>query len=83
MKLNALKKKIARKRRIEMNIILYSTHCPQCKVLEQALDTKKIEYQLCTDLTEMQKKGFKTVPQLEVDGTIMDLKEAFNWVKEY
>ena len=33
-----------------MKIILYSTHCPRCNVLEKKLKTKNISYEEINDL---------------------------------
>lgn len=65
-----------------MIIKLYTTqHCSMCKMLKELLTNKKIEFETVEDLDEMEKKGFKSVPMLEVDGKIMNTKEAFAWIK--
>ena len=53
-----------------MKIILYTTHCPQCKILENKLQSKNISYEVCEDLDTMLMKGFRSAPNLEVDGEI-------------
>jgi glutaredoxin-related protein len=64
-------------------VILYKTlTCPKCKVLTMKLDTAKIEYEVVTDIKVMEAKGFKEAPKLEVDGVIMNFKEAIDWLKE-
>ena len=63
-----------------MNVVLYSTHCPKCKVLELKLKQKNIDYEEVTDMEIMQEKGFMSVPQLEVDGTIYNFKDAVCWI---
>lgn len=63
-----------------MNVILYSTHCPKCKVLETKLKQKNIIYEEINDVKIMQDKGFNFVPQLEVDGVVYDFKEAVKWI---
>lgn len=65
-----------------MNVTLYSTHCPRCKVLGLKLKQKNISYEEVTDLKTMAAKGFKSVPKLEVDGTVYDFKEAVQWIGE-
>lgn len=62
-------------------IILYSTHCPRCKVLTMKLQQKNIEFEEINDVNQMTAKGFKEAPKLEVNGTIMDFKEAIDWLK--
>ena len=62
-----------------MNITLYSTHCPRCNVLEKKLKENNIAYNLITDEDEIIKKGFMSVPILEVDGKIMNFSESMRW----
>lgn len=62
-------------------VTLYSTHCPKCNVLEKKLKQKNISYEEVNDIEEMKEKGYLSVPVLEVDGTSMDFKTAFNYVE--
>lgn len=61
-------------------VILYSTGCPRCNVLTQKLNSKDIQYTVVSDVKEMEKKGIETVPVLEVDGQMLQFKEATDWV---
>ncbi len=61
-------------------ITLYTTHCPQCRVLEAKLNKKGIEYQENTDIEIMTQMGFMSVPILEVDGQFMNFTEANTWI---
>ena len=61
-------------------IKMYSTHCPQCNVLETKLNKKNIQYEICDDMTIMKELGFKSVPVLDVDGEIKNFSEAIKWV---
>lgn len=63
-------------------VILYEHGCPRCKVLKMKLDQKGIQYDDVTDVEVMKSKGFKEAPKLEVDGVVMDFKDAVDWVKE-
>jgi len=63
-------------------IILYSTHCPRCKVLTSKLQQQGIEYEEINDIEVMKAKDFSEAPKLEVDGVVMDFKEAVAWLKE-
>lgn len=64
-------------------VLVYTTHCPKCKILEKALDSKKIIYSVIEDVDEMIKLGITTVPQMSVDcGPRMDFKTAMMWIKE-
>ena len=62
-------------------VILYSTHCPRCKVLTVKLQQKGIEFEENNNVEEMKEKGFKEAPKLEVDGVVMDFKQAVDWLK--
>ena len=63
-------------------VILWSTHCPRCKVLEIKLKQKGIDFEENNDIEQMREKGFKEAPKLEVDGMVMDFKQAVDWIKE-
>lgn len=63
-------------------VILWSTHCPRCKVLTLKLQQRGIKYEEINDIELMKAKGFTEVPKLEVDGVIMNFKEAVEWLKE-
>mgnify|MGYP002515511892 CR=1 FL=1 len=63
-------------------IILYSTGCPRCRVLETKLKEKNIDYVFKNDVDEMLEKGIQSVPALEVNGNILHFKEALQWVNK-
>ena len=63
-----------------MNVILYSTHCPRCVVLEEKLEDANIEFKLIEDQKVMEEKGFMSAPMLEVDGQVMDFVKANKWI---
>ena len=63
-----------------MKIVLFSTKCPKCCVLEKKLQQKNISYEEINDTDIMREKGYLTVPVLEVDGTSMNFKEANDWI---
>lgn len=63
-------------------IILYSTGCPRCKVLESALEAKGIVYEKVSDEQTIIDMGFLTVPVLQVEGKTMAFPEAYKYVKE-
>lgn len=64
-------------------IILYTTNCPKCQVLETKLNAKHIDYEKFTDVQAMLKKKIVSAPMLEVDGKLMEFGEAVKWVNEY
>ncbi len=63
-----------------MRVILYSTHCPKCCILEKKLEEKNISYEEVNDIEIMKEKGYLTVPVLEVDGVSLDFKTANEWI---
>lgn len=63
-------------------ITLYTTHCPQCRVLETKLAQKNIQYEVCEDQDFMKEKGFLSVPILEVDGEVLNFANAIKWVND-
>ena len=65
-----------------MQVTLYSTGCPKCKVLKTKLDSKNINYNIISDVDIIASKGINTVPILEVNGDMMDFKTAVDWVNE-
>ncbi len=63
-----------------MGIILYTTNCPQCKMLEGALKNKGLEFQTVYGEEEIAKRGYHSAPIMEADGHIMSFAEAVRWV---
>lgn len=62
---------------------LYSTHCPQCIMLDNVLKQKKVNYELVkTTIEDIASMGFSGAPLLEVDGKIMNFKEGMEWAKK-
>lgn len=63
-----------------MKIILYSTGCPRCEVLKKKLAEKSVNYTEVTSVEDMLALGIKEVPVLSVNETLMNFKEAVDWV---
>ena len=61
-------------------IILYSNNCPRCKILKKKLNDNKINYEIIDNVDTMIDKGLSTVPVLEINGRMLDFKEAVEWV---
>lgn len=61
---------------------LYSTGCPRCKVLITKMDNKDIKYDVISDESVMEEMGIQSVPQLEVNGTLMEFGDANRWINE-
>ena len=61
-------------------IVLYTTHCPKCVVLEKKLRQKGIEFSIIEDIVEMEKLGIYYAPALKVDNELMNFTKAIEWV---
>lgn len=64
---------------MENKVILYTTGCPKCEILERKLKEKDIHYEVCSDKKVMISKKMVSAPQLEV---IMDFGSAVQWVNK-
>ena len=64
-----------------INITLYTTNCPKCKILKQKLNDKNITYDICEDIDIMISKRIMSAPVLEVNGELMNYLNAVDWVK--
>ena len=64
-----------------MNIILYSTDCPRCRILKKKLDMAGLEYIINTDVDQMLKMGFQEAPVLGVDNAFMNFTQANAWLR--
>lgn len=56
--------------------ILYTTHCPMCKMLKQKLDALNMIYMECDDINIMAEKGITRVPMMQIEGELMGLREV-------
>lgn len=65
------------------NIVLYSTHCPKCSIVERKLNEKNIVYDEVNDIDNMIALGLTEVPWLKVDGRMMNFGEAIKWINQY
>lgn len=66
-----------------MSIVLYSTHCPQCKVLERKLHAAGFEFTVCEDIEVMNKLGMISAPGLQINGgDVLSFKDAIAWLRE-
>lgn len=65
-----------------MSVILYSTNCPKCKVLEAKLKEKEIEFTTITDVKIMRKLGMLSAPNLAVNDVIMNFKDSVDWLNQ-
>ena len=65
-----------------MKPVLYTTHCPKCKVLEAKLKEKKVDYDIVDDKKQILEEGIRTVPVLVVNGARLDFLNAVRYVNE-
>ncbi len=63
-----------------MELILYTTHCPKCEVIENKLHDKDIVHKVVDNKDELIKAGIFSVPVLSVDGKRMNFVEANKYV---
>lgn len=61
-------------------LILYSTHCPKCKILEAKLNQKKLSFEIVEDTDVMMGMGIMSVPILKVNDEMLDFGNAIKWV---
>lgn len=62
-------------------VVVYTIHCPACKVLEKKLQKAGIDYGIVDDIKQM--PNITQFPMMSVNcGPLMTLKEANDWIKE-
>ena len=66
-----------------VKVVLYSTHCPKCCVLERKLKQKGVEYIEVNDIETMKQKGYDSVPVLEIDDVPLDFSKAAEWINNF
>lgn len=67
---------------IAENVVLYSTGCPKCKILERRLGDKNVEYSENNSVDEMISLGFTELPVLKVGEDMLSFKDALAWVNQ-
>ena len=68
------------------NVILYSSNCPKCKVLEAKLNQKNIDFSIKNseeDFQQLFDERFREMPVLEVDNKKYTFLEAVNIINSY
>lgn len=64
------------------NLILYSNGCPKCRVLENKLNAKHINFIKNSNVEELIPLGIKSLPALKCDNDLMNFMEANDWVNK-
>lgn len=62
-------------------VVIYSTNCAHCKILEATLRAKNIDFDIVYGEDAIFEKGYSSAPLLEVDGEIMLFPDALKWAK--
>lgn len=61
--------------------ILYTTHCPKCRILEKKLADKGVSFKICDSRDELSAAKINSVPVLQLpDGTKLDYLAAVKYV---
>lgn len=63
-----------------INLILYTTHCPKCTILEKKLNAKKVSYSICEDVEKMKALGIQFAPMLAIEGKLLSFSDAVQYV---
>ena len=64
-------------------MILYTTNCSKCRILESVLTRNEIPYIKNYDLNKVVNAGFREMPVLELgDGTLLDFDEAVKHITQ-
>lgn len=63
-------------------MVLYTIHCPKCKVLETKLINAGLKFDKCTDILVMEKLNINEVPCLEIEGKLLDFKGAIEYINK-
>ena len=62
-------------------MVLYTTGCPKCRILEKKLSDKDIGFEKCDDREVMSSLGMVSLPMLRLDdGRMLGYFEAVKYV---
>lgn len=64
-------------------VILYSTGCPKCNILEKRLTADKIDFKISDDIEILIEKGFQSAPVLQINDKYLDFATAMRKLKDY
>lgn len=67
-------------------IVFYTIHCPKCKILQQLLSDKHLDFEIVDNKDEVLKVAdenhIQSAPFAIIDGKCYDTKELQEWIKE-
>lgn len=61
----------------------YTIGCPACNVLESKLIAKGIKFEKIESEDAISKLGFDSAPLLEVDGKVLEYRDAVQYVNNF
>jgi len=61
-------------------VTLFSTNCPKCRVLEQKLNQKNIDFDKDSNMDEVINQGFMSAPVLKINDIYLDFTSAVKWI---
>lgn len=61
-------------------VVVYSTGCPRCKILEKKLAEKGVSFSENRSVEDMLSLGITEVPILQVGGERLSFSQAIQWV---
>lgn len=65
---------------------LYSSHCPQCMIIEQMMNKNKIEFEVIDDEDNIRlmagKNNISSMPFADMNGVVMEIKELREYIKK-
>lgn len=64
-------------------VVLYSTGCPKCNVLEGRLKKNNINFKVSYNIDKLIEMGFQSAPILKVNDNYFDFGRAMNMLKSY
>lgn len=64
-----------------MDVVLFTTGCPKCKILEQKLKDQEVSYDL-GDVQEIVNLGYFEAPILKIDNVYMNFTQAIEYLRE-
>lgn len=62
-------------------IVLYTTHCPKCRVLEAELLRGGFDFSVCEDEDKMRTLGIDHLPVLAVNDELLNFPDALKYVR--
>lgn len=61
-------------------LILYTTHCPKCTILEKKLNAKNLTYDICENVEVMKALGIQFTPMLAIEDRLLSFSEAVQYI---